>query len=85
MRVAGQHVGDTEKVRRRGPHRHQYIHIGAAIAQGGVGAAVKRPAGDELHRGCQNQLHGSVHKEFTNAGHDPQRMEYHRQQQRHRQ
>ena len=56
--------------------------IGAAIAQGRVGTAVKRPAGDELYRRCQYQLYGGVHKKLADTGHNPQRMQQHRQQQR---
>ena len=82
MRVSGQHVGNTEEVGGRGPHRHQHIHIGAAIAQGRVGTAVKRPAGDELYRRCQYQLYGGVHKKLADTGHNPQRMQQHCQQQR---
>ena len=85
MGIAGEKVGDAEKVGGGSAQSDQYVHVGAAVAQGGPGAAIERPAGDELHRGGQGELHIGVHQDVRQVGQDGGHMQDHPEQQRERQ
>ncbi len=85
MGIAGEQVGDAEKVGGGSAKGDQHVHVGAAVAQGCPSAAIERPAGDELHRCGQGELYIGVHQDVRQLGQDAGHMQDHTKQQRERQ
>ena len=63
-----QHAGGAVEVGRRGAHRHQGVHGGAAVAGRGQGGAIELAADPELHRRGQRPQHPAVREERGHEG-----------------